>query len=159
MNPRRSGVTSIDLLVRERDLSLYGSLWVVVASLGVLTILLLPGCSDSSRAHAVDVRHARDAIKIALDQWKKGDSPRSLASSSTPMIVQDFEWQAGAKLLDYQLIDDGKAYDANLRIQVKLTLTGDESWSKRTDQTTEKKVWYLVGTTPAVTVFRDPFRR
>jgi len=57
------------------------------------------------------------------------------------------------------LIEDGKADDATRRIQVKLTLNGDESGRKRSDQTTEKKVWYLVGTSPAVTVFRDMFRR
>ncbi len=42
------------------------------------------------------------------------------------MIVQDFEWESGAKLLDYQLVDDGKPYDANLRVQVKLTLAGGQ---------------------------------
>ena len=37
------------------------------------------------------------------------------------MTIQDFDWAAGAKLNDYQIIDDGKAYDANLRVQVELT--------------------------------------
>ena len=67
---------------------------------------------------------ARDALKTALDGWKNGETPSSFASASPPMIVQDFEWESGAKLLDYQLVDDGKAYDANLRIQVKLKLAG-----------------------------------
>ena len=72
------------------------------------------------------------------------------------MTVQDFDWAAGAKLIDYQLVDDGKAQDANLTVQVKLTLSDP---AKDKGKTTEKKVWYLVGTSPSVTVFRDAFRR
>ena len=106
----------------NRNTSLYGTLWLVVVSLAVLATLLLPGCADASRAHAVNEPTARDALKTALDGWKNGKTPASFASDSSPMIVQDLEWSSGAKLLDYQLVDDGKAYDANLRIQVKLTL-------------------------------------
>ena len=75
------------------------------------------------------------------------------------MIVQDFEWDSGAKLLDYQLVDDGKAYDANLRIQVKLTLAGGDAKAAPAAKKTEKTVWYLVGTSPKVTVFRDMLRK
>ncbi len=95
---------------------------------------------------------AREALKTALDQWKAGGSVKSLESSATPMTVQDFDWASGAKLIDYEIFDDGKAYDANLRVQVKLSLGGP-------GKATEKKVWYLVGTSPSVTVFRDALRR
>jgi hypothetical protein len=145
-------------LIREdRNRSLIGTLWIVAASLGVLATLLLSGCSSSSRAHAVDVPQARDALKLALDAWKQGQDPKSLASASTPMIVQDFEWAAGTKLVDYQIIDDGKAEDANLRVQVKLALNAVQG--KTAGKSAEKKVWYLVGTSPKVTVFRDMLRR
>jgi hypothetical protein len=63
---------------------------------------------------------------------------------------------AGAKLVDYELLGDGKAQDANLRIQVKLTLS-DPGQDK--GKSTEKTVWYVVGTSPSVTVFRDALRR
>jgi hypothetical protein len=72
------------------------------------------------------------------------------------MTVQDFDWAAGAKLLDYQVVNDGKAYDANLSVQVKLVLS---SPGKEKGNAVEKTVWYLVGTSPSVTVFRDMFRR
>jgi hypothetical protein len=143
----------------DRKTRLVGTLCVVAACLVVLAMLLLPGCSNPGSAHAVDVPHARDVLKIALDEWKKGATPRSLESASTPMIVQDFEWESGAKLLDYQLVDDGKAVDANLRIQVKLSVSGGKDQGKTQGKTAEKKVWYLVGTSPKVTVFRDMLRR
>jgi len=138
----------------EGDASLYGTLWMLAACLGLLTILFFSGCSGP--AHAVSESSARDALKTALEQWKKGESPRSLASSATPMTVQDVDWEAGTKLLDYQLVDDGKALDANLRVQVKLTLSDP---GKDKGKGAEKKVWYVVGTSPSVTVFRDMLRR
>jgi hypothetical protein len=139
-----------------RDASWYGTFWVVIACLGVLATLFFSGCSGSTSAHAVDEPRARDALKTALDQWKAGSSIESLASSATPMTVQDFDWASGAKLIDYQIEGDGKAYDANLRVQVKLSLSGPKT---APGKATDKKVWYLVGTSPSVTVFRDALRR
>jgi hypothetical protein len=147
------------LVVSNRNTSMFGTLWLVIACLAVLATLLLPGCADASRAHAVNEPTARDALKTALDGWKNGKTPASFASDSSPMIVQDLEWSSGAKLLDYQLVDDGKAYDANLRIQVKLSLAGADAKAAPATKKTEKTVWYLVGTSPKVTVFRDMLRK
>jgi hypothetical protein len=149
-SPRSDGLDRSD-----RNSSLYGSLCVVAACLLVLATLLLPGCSSYGSAKPVNVAQARDALKIALDAWKNGESTQSLASSSTPMTVQDFEWDGGAKLIDYQLMDDGKPEDANLRIAVKLTMTGKPGTKKNL----EKKASYVVGTSPRLTVFRDIMRR
>jgi hypothetical protein len=139
----------------DRDASWYGTLGVLVACLGVMVAVLCSGC-DSTHAHDVDESRAREALKTALDQWKSGADPKSLQASPTPMTIQDFDWMAGVKLNDYQIIDEGKAYDANLRVQVKLSLAGQ---GKDRGKATEKKVWYLVGTSPSVTVFRDMLRR
>jgi hypothetical protein len=129
---------------------------LLAAGLAALAALPLSGCWGSSQAHAVDPPRAREALKIALEHWKSGESPRSLQSSSTPMIVQDFDWIGGAKLLDYQILDDGTALDANLSVKVKLIL---DSPGKKQGKADEKAVWYLVGTSPSVTVFRNMLRR
>ena len=117
-----------------------------------------PCCSRAVRApvsaSAVDASLARESLKLALDHWKKGEEPSSLQSSATPMIAQDFEWAAGAKLLDYQILDDGKEEDANLRVQVKITLAQEGK-----NKTVEKTASYVVGTSPSVTVFRDIMKR
>jgi hypothetical protein len=128
----------------------------LAAGLAALAALPLAGCWGSSQAHAVDPPRALEALKTALDHWKSGESPRSLRSSSTPMTVQDFDWLGGAKLIDYQILDDGKALDANLSVRVKLVLDGP---GKKQGKAAEKSVWYLVGTSPDVTVFRDSLRR
>jgi hypothetical protein len=147
------GLTKLHHL--DRNASLYGSLWVVAACLIVLATLLLPGCSNSSSANPVDEPQARDALKTALDAWKNGQTSQSLAASSTPMTVQDFEWDTGSKLIDYQLLNDGKSEGANLRIQVKLTTLGEPVKGKKEAKPAEKKASYVVGTSPRVTVFRD----
>jgi hypothetical protein len=147
------GLTKLHHL--DRNASLYGSLWVVAACLIVLATLLLPGCSNSSSANPVDEPQARDALKTALDAWKNGQTSQSLAASSTPMTVQDFEWDTGSKLIDYQLLNDGKSEGANLRIQVKLTTLGEQVKGKKEAKPAEKKASYVVGTSPRVTVFRD----
>jgi hypothetical protein len=142
---------------RDQDhgaLSRYGTLGVIAACLGAMLVLALSGCSNS-RAHAVDPPRAREALKTALDHWKQGESPRSLSSSAAPMTVQDFDWEGGAKLIDYQILDDGQPADANLRLKVRLTTTGAKAGGK----TNQKTVSYLVTTSPSVTVFRDMLRR
>jgi hypothetical protein len=138
----------------DKRLVAYGSLAVIFACLVAMILLTLPGCSISS-AHAVDTPRAREALKTALDHWKKGDSPRSLSASTSPMTVQDFEWESGVRLLEYEVLDEGQPADANLRVRVKLTTEGGKGRAK----TTEKSVNYLVGTSPSVTVFRDMLRR
>jgi hypothetical protein len=139
----------------EGDASWYGTFWMLAACVGLLATLFFAGCGYS-QAHAVDPSLARESLKNALEQWKKGEGPKSLESSATPMTIQDLDWAAGAKLIDYQLVDDGKAEDANLRVQVKLTLSNPD---KDKGKAAEKKVWYIVGTSPSVTVFRDTLRR
>jgi hypothetical protein len=139
---------------KDRDGSLYGGLRVVGAGLGVLAVLVLAGCSGASRAAAVDPPLAREALKTALDHWKNGEDPKSLESSAIPMTAQDFEWASGAKLIGYQILDEGKVEDANLRVQVKITL-GPQGKSKAVEKTAS----YVIGTSPSVTVFRDVLRR
>jgi hypothetical protein len=83
----------------------------------------------------------------------------SIRDFTSRRLVKNGSSDSGAKLLDYQLVDDGKAYDANLRVQVKLTLAGADATAAPATKTTEKTVWYLVGTSPKVTVFRDMLRK
>jgi hypothetical protein len=128
----------------------------LAAGLALLAALPLPGCWGYSQARPVDAPRAREALKIALDHWKKGEDPRSLPSSGTPMVAHDYEWDSGAKLVDYHVVDDSKEEDANLRVQVKLTLSNP---GKDKGKPVEKNAWYVVGTSPSVTVYRDMMRR
>jgi hypothetical protein len=148
----KSNMAAWTRLIREdRDRSFYGTLWVAIACVGVLLAVLLSGCSG---AKPVNADLARESLKVALEHWKKGEDPKSLMDTVTPITAQDFEWSSGAKLLDYQILDQGKEEDTNLRVQVKITL-GQEGKPKPIQKTAS----YVVGTSPSVTVFRDIMRR
>ena len=111
---------------------------------------LLSGCSEEQgRAAPVDPSRARDALKTALESWKKGDTIDSLKSGSPPIVAQDFDWMAGHRLVAYEVSGEGKDDDANLRIPVRLTLRTSRG------QEVKKRVSYVVGTSPSVTVFRE----
>jgi hypothetical protein len=117
----------------------------------VLTLaaaLLAAGCTGSSRATPVDTSRAREALKLALDGWKKGDSPSSLQLGTPPVTVQDTDWMTGARLVDYQVDGDGRPIEANLHVPVTLTLRTAQG------KQVKKKVTYVVGTSPILTVFR-----
>jgi hypothetical protein len=110
--------------------------------------LAVSGCGGQMST-PVDPSRAREALRTALEGWKKGDAPGALQGASPPITVQDMDWLAGAKLVDYQVDGDGKPVEANLYVPVKLTLRTPKGKEVR------KKVNYVVGTSPILTVFRD----
>jgi len=109
---------------------------------------LAAGCGGKP-AHAVNPDTARQTLRAALDAWKAGEKPDDLKQHSPPVVVQDFDWQGGARLVDYQVLGDGDCMDANLRCPVRLTLRDARG------QAAQKEVVYLVGTSPQLTVFRE----
>ena len=72
----------------------------------------------------------------------------SLASASPAIVAQDFDWMQGKKLASYTIEGEGVPQDANLRVDVELTLDEGGAASK-------KRVAYVVGTDPTLTVFRS----
>jgi hypothetical protein len=123
-------------------------------SLGVLLcVLCLAGCGTGVHESApVDASVARDTLTHAMESWKEGETVESLQEENPAIVVQDFDWAGGMKLLNYELLGPGKAESANLVAQVKLTLADNNGTQ------TAKTVTYVVGTAPALTVFRDMMR-
>ena len=108
----------------------------------------LSGCAGSGASYPVDPERARTTLRSALESWKRGDKIESLKAGSPPIVAQDFDWMAGARLDDYAVLDDGRAEDANLRVKVQLAVRPARGAAAR------KTVTYVVGTDPALTVFR-----
>ena len=113
------------------------------------SVTLVVGCNEQERAAAVEPTKAREALVLALESWKRGESIETLKTASPPIVAQDFDWMAGKKLAAYEVNGEGKNDDANLRIPVKLTFRTPAG------QHATKSVSYVVGTSPALTVFRD----
>ncbi len=95
---------------------------------------------------------ALDTLTRVMESWKEGETVDDLRKESPPVVVQDFDWTGGLKLLDYEFVGEGKPVDANLIAQVKLKLEDKQGAQS------EKTVTYVVGTAPALTVFRDIFK-
>jgi hypothetical protein len=117
----------------------------VVGSISVLAF----GCFGSAGSDTVRPDLAKETLITALSAWKDGKTMDVLQSQSPAIVVQDMDWTAGKQLQEFALQGDGKPVGANLSIEVELTF-GDTS-----DEMSQQKVWYLVGTDPALTVFRD----
>jgi hypothetical protein len=116
----------------------------------VLAAVALAGCSTGPKTAApVEPTRARAALVATLDAWKAGRPIDSMPQADPPVVAQDFDWIAGAKLDAYTVLDDGKPEDANLRVRVQLTVrpAGGAAPVKKT-------VAYVVGTDPKLTVFR-----
>jgi hypothetical protein len=114
-----------------------------------LAALPLVGCGGQRHAAPVNPEQARESLRTVLESWKKGEGPDQLRQGVPSITVQDIDWQTGYKLLDYQIIGDGKYDDANLRCPVKLTLKDPQGHQ------VQKQVTYMVGTNPSITVFRE----
>jgi hypothetical protein len=116
----------------------------------LLCTCVLAGCGSGVYESApVNPDIARDTLNSVLESWKEGATIESLKADSPSIVVQDLDWSSGAKLLDYEVLDDGKPESANLVARVKLSLEDKEGTKS------EKTVTYLVGTAPVLTVFRD----
>jgi hypothetical protein len=75
--------------------------------------------------------------------------PETAKDRAPNITAQGRAWEAGYRLVDYQIVDDGKLDDANLRCAVKLALRDPQG------RDVHKSVKYVVGTNPIITVFRE----
>lgn len=117
----------------------------------MILAFIVSGCFGQSAPDTVRPDLAKDTLIKALTAWKDGSKIDALQTQSPAIVVQDMDWSAGAQLKEFSLQGDGKAVGANLSIEVELTLVDPSG------KTSKPKVWYLVGTDPALTVFRDMF--
>jgi hypothetical protein len=115
----------------------------------LVCLVAVVGCAKGPPVAApVEPDKALVALRNALDAWKAGQSIDSLRSATPPIVAQDIDWMKGAKLAEYELLNDGKAEDANLRVPVRLTIRDAQG------RAATKTVNYIVGTDRTLTVFR-----
>ncbi len=107
------------------------------------------GCGSSSGPWKLDVEIARESLETSLKAWKAGETPATLEQKSPKIIVGDFDWKAGKKLLDFKVRDNDSNEGTNLRKFVELTLQSESGQPIRVDAA------YLISTRPIITVFRQ----
>jgi hypothetical protein len=72
---------------------------------------------------AADQATCLKPLRIALDNWTKGQKPKALENVSLGVTMHDSDWEAGYHLLAYQ-IGDCTEEGAHLRCSVQLRLRG-----------------------------------
>ena len=110
----------------------------------------LAGCGGNSSTSYIPKRNdAQDALKLALDAWKNGQSgePAGKLPSGATVRGIDADWAAGEKLASYEIVKELPAEaDAGPRkLIVKLTYEGGNPI---------EATYYVVGIDP-LQVFRD----
>jgi hypothetical protein len=113
----------------------------------VVSMLSLLGCGRGNVAPpgASDPAAAKQALTQALDAWKTGAKPDSIAGT----IVSDEEWAGGAQLLSYELQGEGKTHGNSIRQKATLEVRGPDGKGLR------KTALYQIGTSPKVTISRS----
>jgi hypothetical protein len=121
------------------------SLLVLVVS---LTLVAQLGCGrPDPAARMSDSAKAREVLVQALDGWKKGETLQAFQGANPAITVVERQWQAGAKLLDYEIAGDGQP--VGFDIQFTVTLKTQEG--KRSSE----KATYIVSTNPKLVVIRS----
>jgi len=118
------------------------------AMLFLVAFATLPACNQP-RVAAVDPELARTTLVEVLEHWKQGGTIDELRNGTRPVVVQESHWSSGHVLQDFKILDDGRIEDANLFSEVELTLQAPGGGNA-----IKKKVTYVVGTHPVLTVFR-----
>ena len=118
--------------------------WLRAAALGCL---FLPACARQNAPAEADL--ARQSLEAALASWKAGGQPAELARRTPPIVMGDFAWEAGTKLAEYRIPPEARSDGVSLHYLVELTLADPERSSSK------QQVSYVVGTNPAITIFRD----
>ena len=116
-----------------------------LSGIAAIVLLFATGCSQPQ--HRVEPDTAQRVLEDVLKSWQQGDSPESWQTREPSVVVQDFDWKSGSKLVSFEILET-EAVDANLHCKVQLTLSSDQGKKERT-------VTYLVGTSPVLTVFRE----
>jgi len=115
------------------------------------SLVFLTGCGDKVGA-PVKVEVAQQTLITVMDGWKEGIDPEDLRQGKPPIVVQEAEWNNGAKLLDYEILSDDQTSGPNLVATVKLKLSSPEG------KAVEKTATYIVTTSPSHTVYRNTMR-
>lgn len=119
--------------------------WPCRLLISVLLCAMSLGCGGS-RGQPVNPTMAKDVLKTFLQAWQDGKKAEDLKPG---IIGADREWNAGKKLVAFEILSDEANQGTRLKMSVNLTLKDDKGAESKST------VNYAVSTAPAVTVLRD----
>jgi len=121
----------------------------LTGALGALGLLCFLGCGGGSLPAPADPERGAEAIRAVMESWKRGETPEDLQKRQPPIFVNDSDWNAGVKLVDFTIIEPLEPYGRQLRCDVKLSLKNERG------AVYERKIGYQVETNPALVIARE----
>jgi len=115
---------------------------------GVLICLFEAGCGGKLPDPA-DANVGKDALVLALDTWVKNGSREELQNGKPPIYFNEPEWQAGTRLIRYEIKGDLTPFGRQLRANVLLSLQ-DKNGAKK-----DVTIPYQVDTHEVVVIARE----
>lgn len=117
--------------------------------LGLAGLLLGVGAGCGAGVEAADPAQAREALGVALDAWKAGESPADLEKRAPAILVKDVDWEKGLRLVRYQADGEGKLFGFDLNYRVALELKAPKG------RVIKRVAVYTVTTRPQLLVLRQ----
>lgn len=117
-------------------------------------VLVLAGCGGgtSEKSYHPPVASARDALTVALNAWKEGQSQPGKIEATNPAVqVADAAWSAGKKLKNFEILKDEQIPDGPQKFTVTLTLDGAPQ--------PQEVVYVIVGKDPLWIFREEEYRR
>lgn len=119
--------------------------WPCRLSVLALLCVVSVGCGGP-RGQPVNPTTAKEVLKTFLQAWQEGKKADDLKPS---IVGADREWNAGMKLVAFEILTDEANQGTRLKMSANLTLKDDKGTESKST------VSYAVSTAPTVTVLRD----
>jgi len=107
------------------------------------------GCSPRNTADKSDIQLAADVLQKSLQKWKDGANIAHLRSQNPPVFVSEELWLSGHSLDSFTIDLPGEMFGTNVRFTVTTITLSPKS------KPIQRKLKYLVTTTPAFTIARE----
>jgi hypothetical protein len=110
---------------------------------GALCVVMLGllGCSEAKIYH-LDKDLARSSLEEAMQAWIDGQTPEDLQPG---MYVRDPDWEAGKKLVSFEILKDEDGDPSNLHLRVKRKFNPE-------DRAIDPTVKYIISTSPGISI-------
>ena len=90
-------------------------------TIGLLVLALVVGCRSGGTIAVVgSEEQVKQVVTSMLEAWKSGSSLADFTTSHTELVVADEDWQSGAGLVGFKMIDPATANGSHWRQKVEL---------------------------------------
>lgn len=108
------------------------------------------GCGPTNISVQGNEEQVQQAVRQVLEAWKSGQDCSAYTQAGSKVVVADEDWQAGAKLKNFQLLEAPKPNGSHWRQKVELELV-NKSKTKPT------VIYYAVTLGEPVSILRSDF--